>query len=53
MCGAKETSSEPAAPKSFDDVRPGTFYYDAVKWAVENNITKGTGASTFSPGDSC
>lgn len=53
VCGAKETSSEPAAPKSFDDVRPGTFYYDAVKWSVENNITKGTGASTFSPGDSC
>ena len=53
VCGVKESGSEPAESKSFDDVLPGTFYYDAVRWAVENNITKGTGTSTFSPGDSC
>ena len=53
VCGAQESGYEPVGSKSFDDVLPGTFYYDAVKWAVENNITKGTGASTFSPGDGC
>ena len=52
-CDAQESGSRPVEAKSFDDVIPGTFYYDAVMWAVKNNITKGTGASTFSPGDGC
>ena len=41
------------APKSstnpFTDVKAGAYYYDAVLWAVEQGITKGTGADTFSP----
>ena len=41
------------APKSevnpFTDVLPGAYYYDAVLWAVENGITKGTSATAFSP----
>ena len=41
------------APKSttnpFRDVRSTDYYYDAVLWAVENGITSGTGADTFSP----
>lgn len=53
VCDAQESGSKPVEAKSFDDVIPGTFYYDAVMWAVKNNITKGTGASTFSPGDGC
>lgn len=53
VCDAQESGSRPVEAKSFDDVIPGTFYYDAVMWAVKNNITKGTGASTFSPGDGC
>lgn len=53
VCDAQESGSRPVKVKSFDDVIPGTFYYDAVMWAVKNNITKGTGASTFSPGDGC
>ena len=53
VCYAQESGSKPVEAKSFDDVIPGTFYYDAVMWAVKNNITKGTGASTFSPGDGC
>lgn len=53
VCYAQESGSRPVEAKSFDDVIPGTFYYDAVMWAVKNNITKGTGASTFSPGDGC
>ena len=53
VCDAQESGSKPVEAKSFDDVIPSTFYYDAVMWAVKNNITKGTGASTFSPGDGC
>lgn len=33
----------------FVDVLPGAFYYDAVRWAVENGITTGTTDTTFSP----
>lgn len=33
----------------FEDVTPDKYYYDAVLWAVENGITAGTSATTFSP----
>ncbi|NBI11561.1 hypothetical protein D1641_16400 [Colidextribacter sp. OB.20] len=33
----------------FTDVQPGAYYYDAVLWAVEQSITAGTSATTFSP----
>ena len=45
------------APKSsvmpFEDVAAGSYYYDAVLWAVENGITDGTSATTFSPDAVC
>ena len=45
------------APKSgampFTDVPSGSYYYDAVLWAVENGITKGTSDTTFSPSATC
>lgn len=41
-----------AAPK-FTDVPAGAFYADAVNWAVEQDITNGTGAASFSPGRDC
>ena len=34
----------------FKDVSSSDYYYSAVLWAVENGITSGTGAETFSPG---
>ena len=37
----------------FTDVPAGSYYYDAVLWAVENGITKGTGDTTFSPNMTC
>ena len=37
----------------FTDVPVGSYYYDAVLWAVENGITKGTGDTTFSPDATC
>ncbi len=45
------------APKTttmpFTDVPAGSYYYDAVLWAVENGITKGTSATEFSPNLNC
>lgn len=43
--------AEGASP--FSDVAKEAYYTDAVQWAVEHHITGGTGANTFSPGDSC
>ncbi len=37
----------------FTDVKSGTYYYDAVLWAVANNITNGTSATMFSPDATC
>ncbi len=39
--------------KTFGDVADGAFYADAVKWAVENEITTGTTATTFDPNGTC
>ena len=36
----------------FSDVK-GDYYYDAVLWAVENGVTAGTTATTFSPNATC
>ena len=40
-------------PKSlttaFTDVKSGSYYEKAVAWAVENKVTTGTSATTFSP----
>ena len=38
---------------TFTDVPESAYYYDAVYWAVENGVTNGTSASTFSPNASC
>ena len=37
----------------FTDVKAGSWYYDAVLWAVEKDITKGTSDITFSPDLNC
>lgn len=52
VCSVCGTKGAEAAPE-FDDVKPGAFYFDAVRWAVENGITNGTGKNTFSPNDVC
>lgn len=44
--------SEPTAP-NFTDVTAGAYYADAVKWAVDKEITTGTTATTFSPNNTC
>ena len=37
----------------FDDVAGSAYYADAVQWAVQKDITKGTGATAFSPDANC
>ena len=37
----------------FSDVPAGSYYGAAVNWAVENNVTGGTSATTFSPDAPC
>lgn len=37
----------------FEDVPEGSYYYEAVLWATENEITVGTSATTFSPELTC
>ncbi|MBR6290188.1 MAG: S-layer homology domain-containing protein, partial [Clostridia bacterium] len=43
----------PALKKSFTDVPSGAFFSSPVEWAVENGITTGTSAVTFSPAEGC
>ena len=46
-------SSAEGTPSRFTDVPDGAYYADAVRWAVENGITSGTGENTFSPDAPC
>ena len=46
-----EIEEQPAV--SFVDVSASAYYYDAVAWAVENGVTSGTSATTFSPDAAC
>lgn len=48
-----QKSPADGAANSFTDVADGTYYTDAVKWAVKNGITSGTSTTTFSPNADC
>lgn len=37
----------------FTDTVPGHFYYDAVRWAVENRVTSGVSDTRFAPAELC
>ena len=41
------------AELAFKDVAADAWYADAVRWAVEQEITTGTSADTFSPNKTC
>lgn len=38
---------------NFTDINKDAYYYTAVLWALENNITTGTSATTFAPTMKC
>lgn len=45
---APETDGSP-----FDDVPEGSWYYDSIRWAVENHITSGIGNNLFGVDSPC
>lgn len=59
---AKPVAAKPAATtrglsgsasNPFTDVAQGAYYYDAVLWALENNITTGVTPTQFQPNTTC
>ena len=49
-------AGSPAAKSAvmpFADVKAGSYYYDAVLWAVANGVTNGTSDTMFSPDATC
>ena len=46
-------AAAPASENPFTDVPSGAYYEDAVIWAVKEDITSGTSATTFNPDASC
>jgi uncharacterized repeat protein (TIGR02543 family) len=53
--GEDSNDAEDNTPVSnpFTDVKADDYFYDAILWAVKNNITSGTSKETFSPEDTC
>ena len=47
------TSKDDKVEIDFVDVKDSAYYAMAVQWAVENGITSGTSATTFSPDQAC
>ena len=43
----------PEETVKFSDVSTSAYYYDAVKWAVENGVTNGVSATLFAPYEPC
>ena len=43
----------PTTVNGFTDVESNAFCAEAVAWAVENGVTNGTSATTFSPSSGC
>ena len=51
--GTTATEKPQTSVPAFTDVKQSSYYYDAVQWAVENGVTDGTSAETFSPERAC
>lgn len=49
----KVLSAPPETGTPFTDVAANSPYLEAINWAVERNITKGTTETTFSPNSHC
>ena len=47
------TKDEALQPSVFTDVKEGSYYVDAVNWAVDKKVTSGKSETTFAPNDSC
>ncbi|MDO4542432.1 MAG: S-layer homology domain-containing protein, partial [Bacillota bacterium] len=49
--GVEDSHSSAPAQTKFSDVEADKYYASHVAWAVENNVTNGTSATTFSPNE--
>ncbi len=49
----EKSPAQDAVSNPFEDVKADAYYYDPVQWAVNENITNGTGEHTFSPDGIC
>ena len=47
------TFAEDSSLNPFQDVPSNAYYFEAVNWAVANNVTNGTSETTFSPNVGC
>ena len=52
-CGAADPNYKAPTAVTFSDVAAKAYYANAVQWAVENKITKGTDDTHFSPDQGC
>lgn len=48
-----EIRSTPPTPVLFLDVSQSDYFYPAIQWALEKNVTHGTSSSFFSPHTQC
>ncbi|KXL52976.1 endoglucanase precursor [Anaerotignum neopropionicum] len=49
----EKTEETKETKNPFTDVKDSDYFYDAVQWAVEKDITSGTTSSTFGPSMIC
>ena len=47
------TFTEDGSRNPFQDVPSDAYYFEAVNWAVANNVTNGTSETTFDPDETC
>jgi hypothetical protein len=52
-CTVTVTTEDVDEENRFKDVPTSSWCYDAVQWAVEQNVTSGTSTTTFSPNATC
>ena len=50
---AKGSPKPKSGNNPFTDVKSDAYYYEAVLWAVEKNVTAGLSATTFGPNKGC
>ena len=53
LSGSHTIEARFAKQSAFADVPMGSYYEEAVRWAVENGVTSGTDAAHFSPDGTC
>ena len=53
MLWHQQGSEKVATSSKFTDVSSNDWFYNAVNWAAEKQVTSGTSATTFSPRNMC